>query len=499
MVVVSMEFSLLDNQRYQIKGQTEPPTAKKDGIAGYNHFVGWILKVFGYAIALKDDNNVTFYLNRKSTIHWLQRHGIPNLEENTNGSEVVRLINKAVAIVLPTQVPNLQEPNASSLQSNTWGKFEDLPEELRRKIYADIPDKDIGKLVQVSRKMEETILGQALARQFKVYLKSKNFRDLKQFLEKNIDTKLSWNTVSRFTLEEKWEILSLFDNLQQEWVLIRVPPKYNHLIANLAKVFLADNDFRFLNLKSPNKYKFLEAFNRCCVRYADNIDKYDDFLPSCYERLERRYPDETFFQQLSVHYKAYKVLQWINTLPEKEAAERIAEEKSDFLKITGDSTRDFVKAIIEHLPTEKYPFFFRLNIYHPASIKTFFIMDLNTLERDKWGILCREILKTHYREDSLFKLRLNENTLLCLLIDKIKTKEDLQIAIESIPQDATPDQRRWYLQALTRGIFDPTAKPDLPQEEIQSLLDEKGLVIPDQKASFDEEYHTLFQHAYFAD
>lgn len=64
------------------------------GIKGYNKFVGWILSLFKVAVKLQAENQETFYLNRKSTIHWINKiDSVPKLRESAPKAEVIAALN----------------------------------------------------------------------------------------------------------------------------------------------------------------------------------------------------------------------------------------------------------------------------------------------------------------------------------------------------------------------------------------------------------------------
>ena len=95
------------------------PGKRYHGILGYNSFLGWILKIFSLAISIKDVHNKTFYLNRKSTIHWLQRHG-QNLSISTHPSKVVKCLQDALPAPFKT-LPNDMINHIASFITN-WDK-----------------------------------------------------------------------------------------------------------------------------------------------------------------------------------------------------------------------------------------------------------------------------------------------------------------------------------------------------------------------------------------
>ena len=84
-----MEIQKNKHNRYDIANINDAiPGKKYKGIAGYRcPFIGWLLNKLGFAIALKDSHNKTFYLNKKSAIHWLNRHGT-QLSDKTAKSKI---------------------------------------------------------------------------------------------------------------------------------------------------------------------------------------------------------------------------------------------------------------------------------------------------------------------------------------------------------------------------------------------------------------------------
>lgn len=91
-----MEIGKNKYGRFDIAGIVDAiPNKKYKGIAGYSNFIGWILHKLGFAIALRDSQNKIFYLNKKSAVHWLNRHG-NQIAENATNKEIRSIFRSVV-------------------------------------------------------------------------------------------------------------------------------------------------------------------------------------------------------------------------------------------------------------------------------------------------------------------------------------------------------------------------------------------------------------------
>lgn len=70
-------------------------------IAGYGKCLGWILSLLGLAVCLKDEQNNTFYLNRKSAIKWINRHVESKMGDESAAKDVKERII-SLALVYPS-------------------------------------------------------------------------------------------------------------------------------------------------------------------------------------------------------------------------------------------------------------------------------------------------------------------------------------------------------------------------------------------------------------
>ena len=96
--------------------------------------MGRILAKLGFAFAIKDNTNRTFFLNRKSAIHWLKRHG-KQLPENSSAHKVIAQLKEF--------------GNGLMLRDNLF------PTDMIQHIAHFLLPKDLSQLGSVSRKLNQ--------------------------------------------------------------------------------------------------------------------------------------------------------------------------------------------------------------------------------------------------------------------------------------------------------------------------------------------------------
>lgn len=114
-----MEITQNTQNRYDIAGILDPgkkvgkKEAAKVGIAGYKcKFIGWLLKAFHIAVSVKSDDGKTFYLNRKSFFHWLNRvqPGGSPITKELKSSHDSKFVQQAISSLLQIRPRPVDQP-----------------------------------------------------------------------------------------------------------------------------------------------------------------------------------------------------------------------------------------------------------------------------------------------------------------------------------------------------------------------------------------------------
>lgn len=80
------------NHRYHLNNvEDKPEKPQKAGIAGYWQCIGWLLAQINIAICISDKAGHSFYLNRKSSLKYINRHG-GKLTEQTKAADIAQAL-----------------------------------------------------------------------------------------------------------------------------------------------------------------------------------------------------------------------------------------------------------------------------------------------------------------------------------------------------------------------------------------------------------------------
>ena len=314
------------------------PNKKYSGIAGYNGCIGWILYIFGFAVALSTATKGTVYLNRKSTIKWLNRNGY-NLSKTQRGKQILRLVNAAIH-----GKTNLKKQR---FLPNPKPQFFDLPTEISHQIFAQLSLNDLNSLQRSSKSLRLIVQKPLYVKKLEYVLKTAKEIKLKyrDELEKLLfcfkNDIFNWADIKTSSFETKWNIFKnlaevfhkgifnlkpdlvfdfgdkITDENQRRLVVLK-------LLHDLAKDFLSEEGWSFLVNFHKDK-NLLREYSLCYTCYSIfHSGTFDQYLEQSLQRIKIIYPDiEKILLKQNYCFRAKEILKWANSNDHQQAIQEL--------------------------------------------------------------------------------------------------------------------------------------------------------------------------------